>query len=80
MGDIVNRLRSLADCDARSGEPLGKVMREAADEIVSLKEALSDLLTWFPDDASPSEWRIKAGEYGADDAIEAARALFKEEE
>ena len=35
--DIVARLRSLADCDARAGEPLGKCMREAADEIERLR-------------------------------------------
>jgi hypothetical protein len=33
---LVKRLRQLADCDARAGEPLGKCMREAADEIESL--------------------------------------------
>ena len=36
------------------------------------RSALEDLVSWFPD--SPShEWRIKAGESGADDAIEHAR-------
>ncbi|MFA6204503.1 MAG: hypothetical protein WC710_15095 [Gallionella sp.] len=34
---LVARLRSLADCDARVGEPLGKCMREAADEIERLR-------------------------------------------
>ena len=34
--DIVARLRSLAECDARAGEPLGKCMREAADYIEEL--------------------------------------------
>jgi hypothetical protein len=40
MTDIVERLRGLADCDARAGEPLGKCMREAADEIERLREKL----------------------------------------
>lgn len=38
--DIVARLRVLADCDARSGEPLGKCMRKAADEIERLRAHL----------------------------------------
>jgi len=36
--DIVERLLSLADCDARAGEPLGKCMREAAQTIAALRE------------------------------------------
>jgi hypothetical protein len=39
MSDLIERLISLADCDARSGEPLGKVMREAAAEITRLRAA-----------------------------------------
>lgn len=31
-------LRSLADCDARSGEPLGKALRWAADRLDTLDE------------------------------------------
>tara|TARA_R110000868_G_C10486348_1_gene729772 strand:- start:47 stop:316 length:270 start_codon:yes stop_codon:yes gene_type:complete len=41
--DIVARLRGLADCDARAGEPLGKCMREAAAEIERLREELAQL-------------------------------------
>lgn len=37
MDDLVKRLRSLSDCDARSGEPLGRAMREAADRIEALE-------------------------------------------
>ncbi len=40
MDDLVERLRGLADCDARAGEPLGKCMREAADEIERLRRRL----------------------------------------
>lgn len=36
MSDLLARLVSLADCDGRAGEPLGKAMREAAAEIVRL--------------------------------------------
>ena len=35
--DLVDDLRALADCDARAGEPLGKCMRRAADEIERLR-------------------------------------------
>ena len=35
--ELVKRLLSLADCDARSGEPLGKCMREAAERIEQLQ-------------------------------------------
>ena len=39
--ELVKRLLSLADCDARSGEPLGKCMREAAASIKQLERELS---------------------------------------
>ena len=41
-----------------------------------LREALADLMTWFPDKPSDPEWRIKGGEWGADDAVSAARAAL----
>lgn len=41
--DIVERLRDVADLDARSGEPLGKACREAAAEIERLRAALQDI-------------------------------------
>lgn len=37
---LAERLRELADYDARAGEPLGKCMREAAETITELLEAL----------------------------------------
>lgn len=43
----------------------------------ALRDALADLLSWF--DNGPSEyghWIIRAGEQGADDAVEAARAAL----
>ena len=40
MNDLVKRLRGLADCDPRAGEPLGRVMREAADRIEELERQL----------------------------------------
>lgn len=41
-----------------------------------LREALGDLISWFPEKPSEPEWRIRAGERGADDAVEAARAAL----
>jgi hypothetical protein len=38
---LLARLVSLADCDGRSGEPLGKAMREAAAEISRLNKHIS---------------------------------------
>jgi hypothetical protein len=42
-----------------------------------LRSALADLISWFPEMPSPPEWRLKSGEYGADDAINAARSALK---
>jgi hypothetical protein len=41
MSHLLARLVSLADCDARAGEPLGKAMREAAAEIVRLEKHIA---------------------------------------
>lgn len=38
-----------------------------------MMEALADLVSWFPETKPVSEWKIRAGEFGADDAVEAAR-------
>ena len=54
---------------------------QAADEIARLREALVDLVSWF--DGGPSSygpWIIKAGEFGADDAVHAARAALQHKE
>lgn len=50
-------------------------VREALTRVAKLEEVLDDLLSWF-DKPSEPEWRIKAGPYGADDAVEAARAAL----
>ena len=49
MTDIIERLESLADCDARSGEPLGKAMIEAKAEIKRLRGALEDIAEGEPE-------------------------------
>ena len=41
--ELTDRLISLADCDSRAGEPLGKAMREAASEITRLRGEVSVL-------------------------------------
>lgn len=48
----------------------------ALSEVKRLREALGDLLTWFPEKPSPPEWRLKAGDNGADEAVEFARAAL----
>ncbi len=49
MNDLVSRLRDLADCDARAGDPIGRYIgakgecrREAADEIERLRALTND--------------------------------------
>lgn len=61
-------------------------IERAADEIASLRarvevmrEALVDLMSWFPEKPSDPEWRIKGGKFGADDAVEHARSLVEKE-
>jgi hypothetical protein len=44
--------------------------------IAKLEEVLGDLLSWFGDRPSDPEWRLKAGEHGADDAVQEARAVL----
>jgi uncharacterized protein (DUF924 family) len=43
MGDLVKRLTSLADCDARAGEPLGKAMRDAAARLAAQDALLKEM-------------------------------------
>ena len=52
---IAERLRALADCDARAGEPLGICMREAADHIEHLERTNREL--------SEALERISRGKY-----------------
>lgn len=51
---LVKRLRSLADCDSRAGEPLGKCMREAADALEAAK-GLAVALEWLADEKTTDE-------------------------
>ena len=50
-----------------------------AAQIAGLREVLNDLLSWFPDKPTEPEWRLRAGEWGADDAVVAARQALTPE-
>ncbi len=62
--DLVKRLRSLADCDSRAGEPLGRAMREAAARIEQLerekREAALDALAAMGQAQEAYEAQLKA--------------------
>ena len=79
MDDLVKRLRSLSDCDARSGEPLGRAMREAADRIDALEaqlakaDALAELLN-LPDQSDGLSGRYHYDWHKVDTALAAYRA------
>ena len=47
--------------------------------VEAYREALVDLMSWFPKKPSDPEWRIKGGVFGADDAVEHARSLVEKE-
>jgi len=59
-----------------SNEKLEAELAKVRAERDALKTALDDLISWFPKKPSPPEWRIQGGQYGADDAVAAARALL----
>lgn len=40
------------------------------------RQALEDLLSWFPEHPSKPEWRLPAGASGADDAVSHAREVL----
>lgn len=64
----------------RDGRLIDAARAEKAEaEVERLRDALSDLVSWFPDAPSQPEWRIRAGEHGADDAVAAARAALAED-
>jgi len=65
MSDLLARLVSMADWDGRSGEPLGKVMREAAAEIERLTRELTEARA--QDYRPMSDWQpIETAPTGAD--------------
>jgi len=66
--DDVNLVQSVA---LRAAQAIRRVRAERE----ALHSALVDLVSWFPERQPEPEWRIKAGEWGADDAIAHARTL-----
>lgn len=59
MSGIVTRLRALANSDSRAGEPLGKCMREAATEIVRLRNSVAHWKALYEDEKRDHEATIK---------------------
>jgi len=83
-------LEEFVDRTYLHGEGMADVFRVASEEgaqaaieatgVVELREALEDLLSWFPEKPSDPEWRIKGGGLGADDAINHARQALTQGE
>ena len=63
--------------------PIQKEAAAALQSLVArnaeLEMGLEDLLSWFPDKPSEPEWRIKAGNYGADAAVSIVRSLLNKD-
>lgn len=84
LAGLVERLEShmgrqevavlLADCRTAAATIQSLAARNA-----ELEMGLEDLLSWFPDKPSEPEWRIKAGNYGADAAVSIARSLLNKD-
>lgn len=72
---------SVEDCFLQS--PLfakaATTIQSLAARNAELEMGLEDLLSWFPDKPSEPEWRIKAGNYGADAAVSIARSLLNKD-
>ncbi|MCT4492686.1 hypothetical protein [Bosea minatitlanensis] len=70
IAGLVESLRSLADCDARAGEPLGKCMRRAADVIERGREHIEYIeAQWLAKDAA-----LKSATRQRDEALAAIKA------
>jgi hypothetical protein len=68
-------------CDPQTGaeqriRALASRATTAEAEVTKVREALGDLLSWFPKEPSKPEWRLEAGPSGADDAVAHARSLI----
>ncbi len=51
-------------------------MMQLEAKLAVMREALSDLVSWFSDPSEYGPWIIKSGKHGADDAVEHARAVL----
>ncbi len=66
-----------AEVDADTERQAAEADRDRlAARVAELEGALRDLMTWFPDKPSQPEWRLPGGNYGADEAVGAARAAL----
>lgn len=75
IAGLVEELRSLADCDARSGEPLGRCMRRAADVIERGHEHTEYIeAQWLAKDAA-----LKSATRQRDEALTALKASEERE-
>ena len=86
LAGLVAELRDAARLNAGSLGPEARAEHRAlttiqsqAARIAELETVLEDLLSWFPDKPSEPEWRIKAGNYGADAAVSIARSLLNKD-
>ena len=86
LAGLVKELRDAAHLNAGPLGPEARAEHRAATAIQSLvarnaelEMGLEDLLSWFPDKPSKPEWRIKAGNYGADAAVSIARSLLNKD-
>lgn len=87
--DLAGLLTELRDAARLNAGPLGPEARaehralttiqSLVARIAELEMGLEDLLSWFPDKPSEPEWRIKAGNYGADAAVSIARSLLNKD-
>ena len=68
--------KAILEADVAADPDFTEELDRLREENERLSTALGDLMTWFPEKPSDPEWRLKAGEYGADDAVEAARAAL----
>lgn len=70
--EIAHRIAATLSTPTQDARSRGKV----------LEEALCDLVSWFPESGPTSygPWIIEAGEWGADDAVAAARTALGNKE
>ncbi len=68
--------RGLDDPDSGPLREAATALARLAGERDEVRALIEDLLSWFPEKPAPSEWRIRAGELGADGAISAARKFI----
>lgn len=67
------RLKAVVNAARVAAEELEYTEATLRAENELMREALADLVSWFPETKPVPEWKIRAGEFGADDAVEAAR-------